>query len=259
MKGEKTVIDRLNAQLTSELTAADQYFVHSRMYRNWGLGRLHERLEHVRGEELEQHAARLIERILFLEGTPDVAGRAPLKVGRDVKEMLENDLSFERAVVTQLRDTIALCEKAGDYQSREVLAEMGKHGLVRGERGLEVWVMCEIPNNVVLAADFCEIFDGFSVGSNDLTQLTLGVDRDSEALAHVFDERDPGVKRMIELVVEAAHRKGRPVGICGQAPSDYPDFAAFLVELGIDSISLNPDSIVAVTRRLAETRGVAAH
>ena len=147
---------------------------------------------------------------------------------------------------------IPFCRTLGEGEA--VLAEMAKNGLVRGENGLEVWVMCEIPNNVVLAEEFSALFDGFSIGSNDLTQLTLGVDRDSELLAHVFDERDPGVKRMITMVVETAHRCGRPVGICGQAPSDYPDFAAFLVELGIDSISLNPDSIVPVTRRLAKKR-----
>ena len=131
-----------------------------------------------------------------------------------------------------------------------VLAEMAKHGLVRGRDDLEVWVMCEIPNNVVLAEEFSRLFDGFSIGSNDLTQLVLGVDRDSELLAHVFDERDPGVKRMIERVVETAHRCGSYVGICGQAPSDYPDFAVFLANLGVDSISLTPDSIVRVIRRL---------
>jgi len=144
---------------------------------------------------------------------------------------------------------IPFCRTLGE--GRAVLVEMEKNGLVRGEHGLEVWVMCEIPNNVVLAEDFAALFDGFSIGSNDLTQLTLGVDRDSDLLSHVFDERDSGVKRMITMVVEAAHRRGKRVGICGQAPSDYPDFAAFLVELGIDSISLNPDSVVPVARRLA--------
>jgi pyruvate,water dikinase len=136
-------------------------------------------------------------------------------------------------------------------EGRRVLEELDRNGLRRGEDELKIWVMCEIPNNVVQAEEFSELFDGFSIGSNDLTQLTLGVDRDSELLAHLFDERDPGVKRMIEMVVEAAHLKGSKVGICGQAPSDYPDFAAFLVELGIDSISLNPDSIAPVARRLA--------
>ena len=137
-------------------------------------------------------------------------------------------------------------------EARLVLAEMEKNGLRRGENGLEAWVMCEIPNNVVLAEEFSELFDGFSIGSNDLTQLTLGVDRDSPLLAHVFDERDPGVKRLIEQVVQAAHSKGRRVGICGQAPSDHADFAEFLVDVGIDSISLTPDSLPGVARRLAK-------
>ena len=111
--------------------------------------------------------------------------------------------------------------------------------------------MCEIPSNVILAEEFAELFDGFSIGSNDLTQLTLGIDRDSEMLAPLFDERDPAVKRLIAMVVEAAHRKHRKVGICGQAPSDHPEFAEFLVGLGIDSISLTPDSLPGVVRRLA--------
>jgi len=140
-------------------------------------------------------------------------------------------------------------------EGRRVLAELERHGLRRGERELEVYVMCEIPNNVVLAEEFAELFDGFSIGSNDLTQLSLGVDRDSELLAHLFDERDPVVKRLIRMVVEAAHRKERKVGICGQAPSDYPDFAAFLAEIGIDSISLNPDSLPKVAERLRVTAG----
>lgn len=136
-------------------------------------------------------------------------------------------------------------------EGRKVLAELASNGLRRGERGLEVYVMCEIPNNVILADQFAELFDGFSIGSNDLTQLALGVDRDSELLAHLFDERDPGVKRLIQSVVGVAHSAGRPVGICGQAPSDFPDFAAFLADIGIDSISLNADSFAAVATRLA--------
>jgi pyruvate,water dikinase len=135
-------------------------------------------------------------------------------------------------------------------EGRRVMRELERHGLVRGHDGLRVLVMCEIPNNVVLADEFLEIFDGFSIGSNDLTQLCLGIDRDSEILAAEFDERDPGVKRMIEAVVAAAHRKRRKVGICGQAPSDHPDFAEFLAGLGIDSISLTPDSLAGVARRL---------
>jgi pyruvate,water dikinase len=129
-------------------------------------------------------------------------------------------------------------------EGRKVLAEMEKHGLMRGRDGLEVYVMCEIPSNVVLAEEFAEIFDGFSIGSNDLTQLVLGVDRDSEIVAHVFDERNAAVKKMIAQVIQVAHAKGRKIGICGQAPSDYPEFARFLVEQDIDSISLSPDAVL---------------
>ena len=114
------------------------------------------------------------------------------------------------------------------------------------------YVMCEIPANVELADEFAKRFDGFSIGSNDLTQLVLGIDRDSAELAELFDERDLAVKRMIERLIKTAHAVGKKVGICGQAPSDYPEFAEFLVELGIDSISLNPDSVVKVKKRVAE-------
>ena len=137
-------------------------------------------------------------------------------------------------------------------EGRKVLVEMEKHGLRRGENGLEVYVMCEIPSNVILADEFAEVFDGFSIGSNDLTQLTLGVDRDSEIVAHVFDERNTAVKRMISQVIKIAKEKGRKIGICGQAPSDYPDFARFLVEEGIDSISLTPDAILKTTLSISE-------
>ncbi|WP_373479152.1 phosphoenolpyruvate synthase [Geminocystis sp.] len=130
------------------------------------------------------------------------------------------------------------------YEGRRVLAEMEKHGLKRGENGLQVYVMCEIPSNVILADQFSEIFDGFSIGSNDLTQLTLGLDRDSSLVAHIFDERNQAVKDMVAMVIEKAKRNNRKIGICGQAPSDYPEFARFLVELGIDSMSLNPDSLL---------------
>jgi pyruvate,water dikinase len=136
-------------------------------------------------------------------------------------------------------------------EGRRVLLEMEKSGLRRGENELQVYVMCEIPSNVILAEEFSDLFDGFSIGSNDLTQLALGIDRDSEILAPLFDERDPAVKRLIAMVVEAAHRKGRKVGICGQAPSDHPDFAEYLAALGIVSISLTPDALPGVARRLA--------
>lgn len=132
-------------------------------------------------------------------------------------------------------------------EGRKVLAEMEKHGLARGKRGLEVYVMCEIPSNVILAEEFAEVFDGFSIGSNDLTQLVLGVDRDSAIVAPLFDERNAAVKKMIASVVQTAKAKGRKIGICGQAPSDYPDFARFLVEIGIDSISLSPDVVLKTT------------
>ncbi|HWL63206.1 MAG TPA: phosphoenolpyruvate synthase [Steroidobacteraceae bacterium] len=133
-----------------------------------------------------------------------------------------------------------------------VLAGMAENGLVRGKDGLQVYVMCEIPSNVILAEEFARRFDGFSIGSNDLTQLVLGVDRDSAELAGLFDERDEAVMRMISDVIQRAHRCGIKVGICGQAPSNHPEFAAFLVEAGIDSISLNPDSFATTTRRVAE-------
>jgi pyruvate,water dikinase len=137
-------------------------------------------------------------------------------------------------------------------EGKKVLAEMEKHGLKRGEDGLEVYVMCEIPANVILADEFAEIFDGFSIGSNDLTQLVLGVDRDSEIVAHVFDERNAAVKKMIASVIQTAKSTGTKIGICGQAPSDYPDFAQFLVEQGIDSISLTPDAVIRTTLAVLE-------
>jgi pyruvate,water dikinase len=129
-------------------------------------------------------------------------------------------------------------------EGMRVLEEMAKNGLERGVNGLQVYVMCELPSNVILADQFAQVFDGFSIGSNDLTQLTLGLDRDSALVAHLFDERNEGVKRMVKMAIETAKAHNRKIGICGQAPSDYPEFAQFLVELGIDSISLNPDSVL---------------
>jgi pyruvate, water dikinase len=143
-------------------------------------------------------------------------------------------------------------------EARRVLAEMAENGLRRGEHGLEIYVMCEIPSNVILAREFAEIFDGFSIGSNDLTQLILGVDRDSSVVAHVFDERNPAVKAMIASVIREAKACGRKIGICGQAPSDYPEFAEFLVEQGIDSISLNPDAVLKTTVRILHAERRAA-
>ena len=158
---------------------------------------------------------------------------------------LRDEMGFRNVVVM-----IPFCRSV--KEADRVLAVMAENGLKRGERGLEVYVMCEIPSNVILAKAFSERFDGFSIGSNDLTQLTLGVDRDSEVLAELFDEQDDAVKWMIKNVIQSAHAAGAKVGLCGQAPSDHPEFAAFLVECGIDSISVSPDSFVAVKQKIAE-------
>ena len=152
--------------------------------------------------------------------------------------------------LTNVKLMIPFCRTV--EEGKKVLDEMAKHGLNRGDKGLEVYVMCEIPSNVILAEEFAEIFDGFSIGSNDLTQLVLGVDRDSEIVAHVFDERNSAVKTFIAHVIKAAKAKGRKIGICGQAPSDYPEFAQFLVEQGINSISLNPDAVLKTTVKILE-------
>jgi len=129
---------------------------------------------------------------------------------------------------------------------------MAKNGLVQGEDGLRVICMCEVPSNVILAEKFLEIFDGFSIGSNDLTQLTLGVDRNSELVSPLFDERNDAVKALICQVIRVARAKNKYIGICGQAPSDYPEFAAFLVRENIESISLNPDTVISTTLTLAQ-------
>jgi pyruvate,water dikinase len=137
-------------------------------------------------------------------------------------------------------------------EAERVLEVMAEHGLERGREDLQVYVMAEIPSNVILAGRFAEHFDGFSIGTNDLTQLLLGVDRDSAELSHVYDERNEAVRVQIRELIDKAHEAGCKVGICGQAPSDHPGFAEFLVECGIDSISVNPDSVVDVTEKVAE-------
>lgn len=152
----------------------------------------------------------------------------------------------EKLGLTNIKLMIPFCRRI--EEGRRVVERMGELGLVRGAQGLEIYVMCEIPNNVLLIDEFSALFDGFSIGSNDLTQLTLGVDRDSSIVAFDFDERDEGVKRIIRLAVEGCRRNGRHSGLCGQAPSDYPEMAEYLVRLGIDSISLNPDAVVSTTR-----------
>jgi pyruvate,water dikinase len=137
-------------------------------------------------------------------------------------------------------------------EADRVLEVMAEHGLVRGRQGLAVYVMCEIPANVILAEKFAQRFDGLSIGSNDLTQLVLGVDRDSDRLKRLFDERDEAVTTAIAELLLKARRAGAKTGICGQAPSDHPEFARFLVEHGIDSISVSPDSFLAVKQQVAE-------
>jgi pyruvate,water dikinase len=158
---------------------------------------------------------------------------------------LREEMGFTNVVVM-----IPFCRSP--EEADRVLGVMAENGLVRGENGLEVYVMCEIPSNVILAEEFARRFDGFSIGSNDLTQLTLGVDRDSESLAGLFDEENEAVKWMIRTVIERAHEAGAKVGLCGQAPSNRSGFAEFLVACGIDSISVTPDSFVAVKRHVAD-------
>ena len=152
--------------------------------------------------------------------------------------------------LTNVKSMIPFCRTV--EEGKKVVGVMEKYGLKQGENGLEIYVMCEIPSNVVLADQFAEVFDGFSIGSNDLTQLTLGLDRDSELVAHIYDERNEAVKRLIRQVINTAKEKKRKIGICGQAPSDFPDFAAFLVECGIDSMSLTPDTAVKTRLLVAE-------
>jgi pyruvate,water dikinase len=158
---------------------------------------------------------------------------------------LRNEMGFSNVIVM-----IPFCRSV--KEADRVLEVMASTGLKRGVDGLQVYVMCEIPSNVVLAAAFAERFDGFSIGSNDLTQLTLGVDRDSGELAELFDEQDPAVKWMISNVISEAHKAGAKIGLCGQAPSDHPEFAEFLVECGINSISVSPDSFVSVKHKVAD-------
>ena len=163
------------------------------------------------------------------------------KAIKQVREVL----GFDNVIIM-----IPFCRRV--QEADKVLEVLAENGLRRGENGLQIYVMCEIPSNVFLADQFAERFDGFSIGSNDLTQLVLGVDRDSSELSELFDERDEAVKQAIQTVIEKAHNHNCKVGICGQAPSDYPDFSAFLVRCGIDSISLNPDSVVQAMHQVAE-------
>jgi pyruvate,water dikinase len=179
--------------------------------------------------------------------------------GRYYDERYREGFALECLAMKRVRDEMGLtnvilmipfCRRLEDGE--KVISEMAKNGLKRGESGLEIYVMCEIPNNVLLVDEFSKIFDGFSIGSNDLTQLTLGVDRDSAVVAPEFDERDPGVMKIISMAIQGAKKNNRHSGLCGQAPSDYPEFAEFLTREGIDTISLNPDSVMKTTLRVLE-------
>jgi pyruvate,water dikinase len=179
---------------------------------------------------------------------------------RYYSERYREGFALECKAIKQVRDVMGLdnviimipfCRRI--EECKRVLEEMAKNGLKRGEKGLLVYIMCEVPSNVVLVEEFCQLVDGISIGSNDLTQLTLGIDRDSEILAQEFDERDPAVKKMVAMSIEGTKKSGRHSGLCGQAPSDYPEFAEFLVREGIDSISINPDSVMKITLKVLET------
>jgi len=144
-------------------------------------------------------------------------------------------------------------------EGRKVVEVLAKNGLsqgasAHGEQALKIIMMCEVPSNALLAEEFLEIFDGFSIGSNDLTQLTLGLDRDSSIVANLFDERDPAVKKLLAMAIKTAREKGKYVGICGQGPSDHPDLAEWLMDQGIESVSLNPDTVVDTWLRLAKKK-----
>jgi len=176
-------------------------------------------------------------------------------VAPDFRECFE----LECAAMRRVRDEIGLTnvELMVPFvrtlgEAREVMGLLEKNGLKRGVNGLRIVMMCELPSNAILADEFLELFDGFSIGSNDLTQLTLGLDRDSGLVAGHFDERDPAVKAMLAMSIKACRKAGKYVGICGQGPSDHPDLARWLMEQGIESLSLNPDTVVSTWMALAE-------
>ncbi len=190
------------------------------------------------------------------EGNPMLGWRGASRYYHpDYRDGFELELAAVKRVrdglgLTNLKLMVPFCRTV--IEAEAVLDVMADNGLVRGENDLEVWVMAELPSNVLDADRFAFLFDGFSIGSNDLTQLVLGVDRDSALVAPLFEERDPAVRKACILLLEAAARHGRPVGICGQAPSDYPEFAAFLVEHGIDSLSLSPDAVLGTMEVVAD-------
>ncbi|MEK7537950.1 MAG: putative PEP-binding protein, partial [Patescibacteria group bacterium] len=156
----------------------------------------------------------------------------------------------EKMGLTNLKLMIPMCRSV--EEGERVLKLMAENGLIRGRNGLQVYCMMEVPSNVILVDEFAKIFDGFSIGSNDLTQFTLAVDRDSEIVSHIYDEHNPAVMAMFAKGIKGAKAAGRKIGFCGQAPSDYPDIALFLARQGIDSISLNPDTVIKTTQMLNE-------
>lgn len=176
---------------------------------------------------------------------------------RYVSESFREAFDMECEALKRVRDDMGLANveimipfvRTVD-EGRQVLDLLAQNGLVRGVNGLKVVMMCEIPSNIILADSFLDLFDGFSIGSNDLTQLTLGLDRDSGIVAGAFDERDPAVKALMAQAIEACKRRGKYIGICGQGPSDHPELAEWLMDQGIDSLSLNPDSVVGVWQHL---------
>jgi pyruvate,water dikinase len=176
-------------------------------------------------------------------------------IAKDFRECFELECAAMRKVreelgLSNVELMVPFVRTVGE--AREVLKLMAQQGLERGKNGLKVVMMCELPSNAILAEEFLELFDGFSIGSNDLTQLTLGLDRDSGLVAESFDERDAAVKAMLAMAIRACRKHGKYVGICGQGPSDHPDLARWLMEQGIDSLSLNPDTVVSTWTALAE-------
>ncbi len=170
---------------------------------------------------------------------------------RYYSNLYKEGFALECAAIKRVRETMGLtnlkvmvpfCRTV--EEGKKVVSIMEEKGLKSGDKGLEIYTMIEIPSNVILAEDFARIFDGFSIGSNDLTQLTLGIDRDSEIMGKLFDENDKASKRMISMAIRSAKKTGTKIGLCGQAPSDFPEFARFLVDEAIDSISFNPDALL---------------
>jgi pyruvate,water dikinase len=181
---------------------------------------------------------------------------------RYVDPSFKDAFALECRAVRKVRDTMGLtnCWVMIPFvrtlgEGRKVLEVLKENGLEQGVDGLKVIMMCEVPSNALMADEFLEMFDGFSIGSNDLTQLTLGLDRDSAIVANLFDERDPAVKKMLAMAISAARAKGKYIGICGQGPSDHPDLALWLMEQGIESVSLNPDTVVDTWLQLAKAKG----